>query len=106
FLTDPPEVWERKIWDALTGGRPTAREQREKGGDPSRCLVYELCLYHFRPEDRELLEMKERCEAGEIICGECKREVMGLVRRFLQELEERRREVRPKVERVLRRIHP
>ena len=106
FLTDPPEVWERKIWDALTGGRPTAREQREKGGDPSKCLVYELCLYHFRPEDRELLEMKERCEAGEIICGECKREVMGLVRRFLQELEERRREVRPKVERVLRRIHP
>ncbi|MEM2865942.1 MAG: tryptophan--tRNA ligase [Candidatus Hadarchaeales archaeon] len=106
FLTDPPEVWERKIWDALTGGRPTAREQREKGGEPFKCLVYELCMYHFVPEDRELLELKERCERGEVICGECKEEVVGRVRGFLRELEERRREVRPAVERLLRRISP
>ena len=106
FLTDPPEVWERKLWEALTGGRPTAREQREKGGEPSKCLVYELCLYHFLPGDRELLEMRERCERGELICGDCKREVAGLARAFLRELEERREEARARVEELLREIYP
>lgn len=104
FLNDPPEVWEEKLWNALTGGRPTAREQKEKGGEPSKCLVYELCVYHFLPGDRELQEFRERCERGEIICGECKREVLELARRFLVELEEKRRKARPEVERLLERI--
>ncbi|TDA31197.1 MAG: hypothetical protein DSO02_06970 [Hadesarchaea archaeon] len=74
--------------------------------EPSKCLVDELCMYHFMPEDKELLELKERCEKGEIICGECKEGMVERAKDFLRELEERRKEVRSKVERLLHEIYP
>jgi len=85
FLTDTDEEIRRKIKDAFTGGRPTAAEQRKYGGDPSKCRVYELYVYHLLPDDEKLLEMRELCKSGKMICGECKDRAISLMCGFLKE---------------------
>ena len=59
------------IPNALTGGRNTAAEQKEEGGDISKCVVYEMYAYHFMPDDKELTEIYRKCTSGEMLCGEC-----------------------------------
>lgn len=101
FLTDPPEEITRKIRDAFTGGQPTAVKQRKLGGDPDKCVIYELCKYHLMPDDKELLELREACESGEIICGECKSRMMERLTKFLKEHQAKRKRVLAKVEKLV-----
>ena len=71
-LTDEPKVVIKKIMKAKTGGRATVKEQKEKGGMPEDCVVYDLFLYHFVEDDKELEEIYNSCKSGNRICGECK----------------------------------
>lgn len=93
FLTDSVEDVEEKIDNAVTGGRHTAEEQREKGGKPDECTIYNLYVYHLLEDDEELLELREDCESGEMICGECKRKAFQLLKKFLEEHARKREEV-------------
>jgi len=63
---------EKKINKALTGGRPTREEQREKGGEINKCTVYEYAKNHFIKDDQILNKMFEECVSGKNLCGECK----------------------------------
>ena len=69
--TDMKEL-EKKMSRATTGGRPTAEEQKKKGGEPEKCVVFEYCKNHFIKDDKVLEEMYEECIAGKTLCGECK----------------------------------
>jgi len=102
FLTDTPKDAELKIKDAFTGGQPTASEQRELGGDPSRCVIYEMCVYHLMMDDTELLQMREECKAGKIICGECKKKALDLLKKFLSDHAKKRKEAVKVVEKLLK----
>ena len=62
----------KKINKALTGGRPTREEQRKKGGEIKKCIVYEYCKNHFIKDDTTLKKMFEECVSGKNLCGECK----------------------------------
>lgn len=66
------KLLEKKINKALTGGRPTREEQRAKGGEISKCVVYEYCKNHFIKDDKTLKVMFEECTSGKNLCGECK----------------------------------
>ena len=57
FLSDGPEVAEKKIKSAKTGGRESLAEQKELGGVPEDCSVYEMLLYHLVKSDDELKEI-------------------------------------------------
>jgi len=98
FTTDPPEVVDRKIWNAFTGGRPTAREQRLHGGDPSICPIYYYYYYLFEDDDSKMKNLAEDCRNGEILCGECKLKLAERVKRFLAEHQRRREEARNRIE--------
>lgn len=63
---------EKKINKALTGGRATAEEQRKRGGEIDKCMVYEYCKSHFIKDDKTLKQMKDECISGKNLCGECK----------------------------------
>jgi len=63
---------EKKINKALTGGRATREEQRAKGGEIQKCIVYEYCKNHFIKDDKILSNMFEECVGGKNLCGECK----------------------------------
>jgi tryptophanyl-tRNA synthetase len=66
------KIVEKKINKALTGGRATKEEQREKGGEIQKCMVYEYCKNHFIKDDKILSKMYEECVTGKNLCGECK----------------------------------
>lgn len=101
FLTDSTKVMRKKVMDAFTGGQPTAKEQRKKGGNPDKCVVYGLYVYHLMPDDEELLELREACKSGELICGDCKARAIELMGKFLGEQQERRERARSQVEKYV-----
>lgn len=85
FLTDTIEKVEKKISEAVTGGGHTVEEHRKEGGNPDECAVYDLYVFHLIPNDDELLELRESCESGELICGDCKGRTIELLDEFLEE---------------------
>jgi tryptophanyl-tRNA synthetase len=94
FTIDSPEVAERKIWNAYTGGKPTEKEQRMKGGDPSICTIFQYFNYLFEESDEKLKELRSKCRSGDIICGDCKAILAERVKKFLKEHQRRREKAR------------
>ncbi len=87
-LFDKPEEGAKKVMRALTGGKATAEEQRKLGGEPDRCVVFELYTYHFA-DDKMLYEIRRACESGEILCGHCKKQLAEIVKEFLKDFQEK-----------------
>ncbi|QDX40083.1 tryptophan--tRNA ligase [Salarchaeum sp. JOR-1] len=93
-LLDDPETGYEKVKSATTGGRQSAEEQREKGGRPDDCPVYELYAYLLAADDDEFAErVYEECRNGDRLCGDCKEQAAELMREFLADHQEKRAEV-------------
>ncbi|MFC7167108.1 tryptophan--tRNA ligase [Halospeciosus flavus] len=93
-LLDDPEDGYDKVKAATTGGRQSAEEQREKGGRPDECPVYELYAYLLAGDDDEFAErVYDECVGGERLCGDCKEQAATLMKEFLAEHQEKREEV-------------
>ncbi|MDD1671531.1 MAG: tryptophan--tRNA ligase, partial [Methanomicrobiales archaeon] len=76
---EPAGTIKKKIMNALTGGRATQEEQRKLGGEPDRCPVYLLNLFHMVEDDYELREIQQQCRGGELLCGTCKKQTLERV---------------------------
>ncbi|MBE8538774.1 tryptophan--tRNA ligase [Geoglobus acetivorans] len=87
-LLDSPEEAGRKVKRALTGGRATAEEQRRLGGQPEKCVIFELYTIHLL-NDEELEEVERDCREGRLLCGKCKKLAVERVESFLKELQEK-----------------
>ncbi len=98
FLTDNEEEVRHKIWDAKTGGRETTEKQRELGGVPEECMIYEMYLYHLVEDDERLRKIYEECIGGSILCGDCKDRAFNLIKEFLNKHKKRRERAKDKVE--------
>ena len=101
FTTDSPEVATKKIMNAFTGGRPTVKEQREKGGKPEVCSVYQYFYFLFEEDDKKLERTRSECESGEMICGDCKKELAKRVVGFLAEHQRKRKEAKAVVDKFM-----
>jgi tryptophanyl-tRNA synthetase len=104
FLTDDDRTVAKKLKNAFTGGRPTAEEQRKLGGNPDVCRIFELYLYHLVHDDRELLEIRERCKSGQMICGECKQMAVDRMLTFLRDHRRKYEQAVPKAKRLAEKI--
>ena len=92
-LLDDPEEGYEKVTAATTGGRETAEKQRELGGEPDDCPVYELYTYLLAAEDDEFAaRVYEECVGGERLCGDCKEQAARLMEEFLEDHQEKREE--------------
>ena len=89
-LNDPPNVIERKIRNAFTGGRETAELQRKLGGRPDICVIYQLMMFHFIEDDEHLKKIHEECITGKRLCGECKRELIEVIINYIEKHRERK----------------
>jgi tryptophanyl-tRNA synthetase len=98
FTMDSPEVVKRKIWNAFTGGKPTAAEQRKTGADPTACSVFQYYVYLFEEDDKKLMERERRCKTGEMLCGECKNDLVERLNKFLEEHREKREKAKDVIE--------
>jgi tryptophanyl-tRNA synthetase len=94
FTKDPPEVAEKKVMGAFTGGQPTVREQREKGGDPTICSIYAYYYFLFEEDDGKLVNLENECRSGALICGDCKARLAKVISRFLVDFQEKREKAR------------
>lgn len=70
FLDEPADVVRSKFMTAITGGRPSAEEQRSRGGNPTACPTFEVIEVLCRP-DRAAVAV-ERCRSGAVLCRDCK----------------------------------
>jgi tryptophanyl-tRNA synthetase len=92
-LLDDPEEGYDKVKSATTGGRSTAEEQRELGGEADKCPVYELYAYLLSGDDDEFAKkVYDECVGGERLCGGCKEQAAELMREFLEDHQEKREE--------------
>ena len=98
FTMDPPDLVKRKIWNAFTGGKGTAAEQRKLGADPSICSIFQYYLFLFEEDDSKLAERERRCRVGEMLCGECKTDIAERLNKFLAGHQKRREEAKDTIE--------
>ena len=85
-LPDDPKKTAKKIMRAKTGGRDTMEEQREKGGTPEDCIIFELYKQHLIEDDLELKKIYDNCKAGKLTCGEDKKHCCELMTNFMNDL--------------------
>ena len=98
FTIDTPDVVKRKVWNAFTGGKGTLAEQKKHGGDPDICTVFQYFVYLFEEDDKKLAERKRRCKAGEVMCGECKKDLIERLNKFLAEHQKKREKAKDIIE--------
>ncbi len=103
FVTDKPKEIKKKIWAALTGGQPTIEEQRQKGGDPEKCVVFQW-LQAFVLDVKEAEELKERCRSGQQLCGDCKKTLYKAMIKRLKDHHKKKIEMIDKVDKFF--MHP
>lgn len=84
FLDDTPRDIKYKIERSFTGGRDTLKEQKQKGGRPDICKVYEFYKFHH-PNDNFVIDIYNRCKKGKILCKECKKKCIEFLNSFLSE---------------------
>lgn len=86
---EPEAVIRKKVMSGITGGRMTLAEQQRLGGEPDKCSLYLLNLFHMVTDDSELAEIRRRCATGEVTCGQCKKETAERVVAFLKDFREK-----------------
>ena len=106
-LFEDPESGYKKVKASTTGGRESAKIQREMGGEADKCPVYELYAYLLTQEDDSYAQrVYEECTTGTRLCGDCKEEAANLMREFLKDYQQKIKEVEPLLEELTLRTHP
>ncbi len=100
-LNEKPETIANKISDAFTGGKATIAEQRKLGGTPEICPIYDICMFHFREKDDDIVRVYNDCRSGRLLCGEHKGQTIGLVLNFVRKHRQKRIKLIDKAREVL-----
>ena len=101
FTKDNPKEVKRKVNNAFTGGQPSAKLQRELGGDPSVCSVFKYHFMLFTLDDEEIRKIESRCRSGDLLCGECKNDLIQKINNFLKTHQEEREKAKDKIDEFL-----
>jgi tryptophanyl-tRNA synthetase len=93
FTIDEPEKIEKKVKDTFTGGQPTVALQRKLGGNADICPVFWYLKYLFDSEG-ESIERYNNCRGGNLLCGECKGDLIKKVKPFMNNIQIKREKAR------------
>ncbi|MBN1800910.1 MAG: tryptophan--tRNA ligase [Candidatus Lokiarchaeota archaeon] len=100
-FNEPIDSIEKKVKNALTGGRRNKKEQQELGGEPQNCMIYKILMYHFEPNDDKLKENFEKCVTGQLLCGACKKNAIEKVLAFIKDHEKKKAKLIEKARELL-----
>lgn len=84
-LPEDIKVAKKRIMKAKTGGRESIEEQRKKGGQPEKCMIFELYKQHLIEDDKELQKIFDDCKAGKLLCGEDKQMCCERFEKFMKD---------------------
>ena len=98
YLLDSDEEIKRKVAKALTGGRKTSKEQREKGGNPDKDMLFELFRQHLIENDDILNKREEDYKKGKILDSENKEYATKMLIKFMQEFRRKYEKSKKQVE--------
>ena len=96
FTTDDPEIIDKKVSNAFTGGQATVALQRKLGGNATGCPVFWYLRYFFDTE-RESDERLLKCKSGNLLCGECKSDLATDSKSFIVDFKKRRESAKDKI---------
>ena len=100
FTTDEPEVIEKKVSSAFTGGQATVALQRLYGGNALGCPVFWYLRYFF-DDEKESDERFVKCISGNLLCGECKSDLARESKSFISTLKKRRERAKDSIEKYM-----
>jgi len=95
---EPEATIRKKVMSGITGGKMTQEEQKRLGGEPDKCSLYLLNLFHMVSDDEELADIRRKCISGEMMCGHCKKETAERVVVFLKDFREKMDAATEKIE--------
>ncbi|HPR41108.1 MAG TPA: tryptophan--tRNA ligase [Candidatus Methanofastidiosa archaeon] len=98
FTVDSPKTAKKKVMNAFTGGCQSLAEQREKGGNPNICTIFQYLYILFEENDEDLEKRRQRCISGEEMCGNCKKYLAEKVAEFLRGHQERREKAKDMID--------
>jgi tryptophanyl-tRNA synthetase len=89
YLSDPPDVVEKKILTMMTD---PARKRRNDPGNPDICPLF-LTFHRLYSDEKTMGWVREGCTSAGIGCIECKKAVIPKVLERLRPIQERRGEI-------------
>jgi tryptophanyl-tRNA synthetase len=101
FTQDTPKDVKKKVNNAFTGGQANAELQRKLGGNPSVCSVFKYHFMLFTLDDEEIRTIESRCRAGDLLCGECKNDLIQKINAFLKTHQQEREKAKDKLDKYL-----
>jgi len=102
YLLDSDEEIKKKVAKALTGGRKTSKEQREKGANPDKDMLFELFRQHLIKNDDRLTKREEDYKKGKILDSENKEYATKLLIEFMHDFRRKYEKARRKTKRLFR----
>ena len=100
FTTDEPEVIDKKVSNAFTGGQATVALQRLYGGNALGCPVFWYLRYLF-DNQKESDERFVKCISGNLLCGECKSDLAMESKSFIAILKKRREKAKDCIQKYM-----
>jgi len=85
YLLDSDDEIKRKVSRALTGGQKTLEEQKKKGGNPDKDMLFELFRQHLIGDDVELKNREDDYKKGKISDSENKKYATELLIAFMHD---------------------
>jgi tryptophanyl-tRNA synthetase len=99
-LPEDPKKVAKKLMRAKTGGRDTVEEQKKLGGEPEKCIIFELYKQHLIEDDKELKKIYNNCKAGKLTCGDDKKHACELMTKFMNVFEKKTAEARKQIDKL------
>lgn len=99
-LPENPRFAAKKIKNALTGGRESVKIQRELGGQPEKCMIFEMYKQHLIEDDKELQRIYDECKAGKLLCGEDKERAAKLMEEFMKDFTKKLKGARKQIKKL------
>ncbi len=100
-FSDDEKTVEHKIKKyAFSGGQPTIKEHKEKGGNPDIDVSFIWLKYLFEDNDKKLNDIEQNYKSGKLSTGELKEILIGKINTFLKQhnlKKEKARKLLPKI---------
>ena len=102
YLLDSDDEIKRKVGRAVTGGQETLEEQKKKGGNPDKDMLFNLFKHHLIENDKELEKRQEDYKNGKISDSENKKYALKLLQKFMHGFRKKYEITKKEVEKVLK----